>query len=385
MHIVCISSVPLPPSLPFSYMYIPLLIYFLPFIPAGFSSGVVAGIAVSVFITCVAIFFIAALLILRYLRKRKVTVEQTRRDRRGMKEVKPSGEIDLMDMTSGSGSGLPCLIQRTVARTIKITDVIGSGRYGQVYLGFYQGDPVAVKKFASRDEKSWFRETEIYNTLLLRHDNILGFFASDMVSNNGVTELWLITQFHQFGSLYDFLNQEAISPKVLLQMSISTCSGLAHLHTELFGVQAKPAIAHRDMKTKNILVKNNMTCCIADFGLAVFRKQNEVNVPVNPKQGTKRYMAPEILNETINMQSFESFKQVDVYALGLVLWEICRRCTGSTGVCVCVYVCGVYVCGVCVLCVWCVCVLCVWCVCGLYVCGCVCGVVCMVCVWYVCV
>ena len=194
-----------------------------------------------------------------------------------------------------------------------------------------QEEPVAVKKFASRDEKSWARETEIFNTVLLRHDNILGFFASDMVSNNGVTELWLITQYHQFGSLYDFLNQEAVSPKVMLQMTISTSSGLAHLHTELYGTQAKPAIAHRDMKSKNILVKNNMTCCIADFGLAVFKDHNEMNMPTNPKQGTKRYMAPEILNETINMRSFESFKQVDVYALGLVMWEICRRCTGSTG------------------------------------------------------
>ena len=250
-----------------------------------------------------------------------------------MMEMNSAGKMDLIDMTvtSGSGSGLPFLIQRTVARTIKITEAIGNGRYGQVFLGYYQGEPVAVKKFASRDEKSWVRETEIYNTLLLRHDNILGFFASDMVSNNGVTELWLITQYHQFGSLYDFLNQEAVSPKVMLQMTISTCSGLAHLHTELYGTQAKPAIAHRDIKSKNILVKNNMTCCVADFGLAVFKDHNEMNMPTNPKQGTKRYMAPEILNETINMKSFESFKQVDIYALGLVVWEICRRCTGHSG------------------------------------------------------
>lgn len=33
---------------------------------------------------------------------------------------------------------------------------------------------MAVKIFSSRDEKSWFRETEIYNTVLLRHENILG-------------------------------------------------------------------------------------------------------------------------------------------------------------------------------------------------------------------
>ena len=272
-------------------------------------------------------------LVFCYLRKRKLDTERTRRVPGGMMEARPTGKMELMEMTvtSGSGSGLPFLIQRTVARSIKITELIGNGRYGQVYLGYYQGEPVAVKKFFSRDEKSWCRETEISTPSSCATTTSSGFFASDMVSNNGVTELWLITQYHHFGSLYDFLVQEAVSPKVMLQMSISTCSGLAHLHTELYGTQAKPAIAHRDIKTKNILVKNNMTCCIADFGLAVFKNQNEMNIPINPKQGTKRYMAPEILNETINMKSFESFKKVDVYALGLVLWELCRRCTGTTG------------------------------------------------------
>ena len=136
-----------------------------------------------------------------------------------------------MTVTSGSGSGLPFLIQRTVARTIKIIDLNG---YGPVYLGYYQAEHVAVKKFFSRDENSW---TEIYNTLLLRHNNILGFFVTSVVLNNGITELWLIMQYHQNGSLYDYLTQEAVSPKVMLQMSISTCSGLAHLHT----VMRKPS------------------------------------------------------------------------------------------------------------------------------------------------
>lgn len=50
----------------------------------------------------------------------------------------------------------------------------GKGRYGEVWRGLWHGESVAVKIFSSRDEQSWFRETEIYNTVLLRHDNILG-------------------------------------------------------------------------------------------------------------------------------------------------------------------------------------------------------------------
>jgi hypothetical protein len=42
---------------------------------------------------------------------------------------------------------------------------------------------VAVKIFSSREERSWFREAEIYQTVMLRHDNILGFIAAD---NKGI-------------------------------------------------------------------------------------------------------------------------------------------------------------------------------------------------------
>ncbi len=274
------------------------------------------------------------------LRRRKRTLEPRHIDGHKMDNGTPiyspytMDTLDLMDMTctSGSGSGQPLLSQRTIARSIKVGESIGSGGFGQVFVGEYQGDKIAVKKFASRDEKSWFRETEIYNTVLLRHDNILGFFASDVFSDNGMTELWLITQYHSHGSLYDYLNLYTVPPKIMMRMAISICRGLTHLHTEFAATSPKPAIAHRDIKSKNILVKNNLECCLADFGLAVMKgPSNVVNFPMNPKQGTKRYMAPEILDETIQTSDFEAFKKVDIYAFGLVLWEICKRCCDKNG------------------------------------------------------
>lgn len=65
-------------------------------------------------------------------------------------------------MTSGSGSGLPLLIQRTLAKQISLCECIGKGRYGEVWRGVWHGENVAVKIFFSRDEASWTRETEIY-------------------------------------------------------------------------------------------------------------------------------------------------------------------------------------------------------------------------------
>eukprot|EP00731_Ephydatia_muelleri_P024172 Em0016g443a len=161
--------------------------------------------------------------------------------------------------TSGSGSGAPLPCPAHSGQELRLGDPIGSGRYGQVLVGHHQGEMVAVKKFASRDELSWRRETEIYSTVLLRHENILVYIASDIVSNHDVTELWLITQYHSHGSLCDYLSSNQVDNGCTVQLLLSIWNGLTHLHTELFGIQSKPAIAHRDMKSRNILVKANLT------------------------------------------------------------------------------------------------------------------------------
>jgi len=78
-----------------------------------------------------------------------------------------------------SGSGLPLLVQRSIARQIQLIEVIGKGRFGEVWKGRWRGDLVAVKIFSSRDEQSWFREVEIYQTAMLRNEHILGYIGAD--------------------------------------------------------------------------------------------------------------------------------------------------------------------------------------------------------------
>lgn len=87
-----------------------------------------------------------------------------------------------------------------------------------------------------------------------------------MTSRNSSTQLWLITHYHEHGSLYDFLQRQTLEPQLALKLAVSAACGLAHLHVEIFGTQGKPAIAHRDLKSRNVLVKSNLQCCIADLG-----------------------------------------------------------------------------------------------------------------------
>ncbi|KFV42277.1 Activin receptor type-1C, partial [Tyto alba] len=118
--------------------------------------------------------------------------------------------------------GLPLLVQRTIARTIVLQEIVGKGRFGEVWRGKWCGEDVAVKIFSSRDERSWFREAEIYQTVMLRHENILGFIAAD-----------------NKGSLFDYLNRGTVTVEGMVKLALSVASGLAHLHMEIVGTQGK--------------------------------------------------------------------------------------------------------------------------------------------------
>lgn len=87
-------------------------------------------------------------------------------------------EMNLLDVSSGSGSGLPLLKQRTIGMQIVLRSRIGKGRYGEVFLGDWGGTSVAVKSFHSLEDASWEREKQIYQLALMKHPNILGNYAT---------------------------------------------------------------------------------------------------------------------------------------------------------------------------------------------------------------
>ncbi|KAL7648210.1 UNVERIFIED_CONTAM: hypothetical protein RMT77_000113 [Armadillidium vulgare] len=237
-----------------------------------------------------------------------------------------SGERSML-ASSGSGAGHPHFSQRTLAKNIYLEDLIGKGRYSEVYKGVWHGEIVAVKIFSSRDKDSWSRETKIYS-ILLRHSNILCFYGSDETCRASSTQLWLVTHYHPYGSLSNYLRTHVLDHTDLFNICLSIANGLLHLHTEIMGTQGKPAIAHRDLNSNNVLVKNDGTCCISDFGLSVVRTPGteEIDLGTCDRSGTLRYMSPEMLDGSIDMDNFEAFRKADIYALALVMWEACQRC-----------------------------------------------------------
>lgn len=60
--------------------------------------------------------------------------------------VDSSGTLqNLIEKSSSSGSGLPLLVQRTIAKQIQMFHPVGKGRYGEVWLAKWRGERVAVK------------------------------------------------------------------------------------------------------------------------------------------------------------------------------------------------------------------------------------------------
>ena len=195
-----------------------------------------------------------------------------------------------------------------------------------MYIGKWREQIVAVKIYDGVDECSWEREQHFYKTGYLCHENILSFVGADVVKRSTVDRL-LITQYHAFGALHNFLQKHSFDYSILLRLIYSSLCGLQYLHNPIYGSQGKPAIAHRDICSKNILVKNNLECCISDLALAIEGNPDEVNqVPPNAKLPNHRYMAPEVLeNPYCSNQTLSFYQKADMYSFSLVMWELLLR------------------------------------------------------------
>ncbi|XP_032873067.1 TGF-beta receptor type-2-like [Amblyraja radiata] len=221
---------------------------------------------------------------------------------------------------------------------LELDGVVGKGRFAEVYKAKLrqstaeQFETVAAKIFHFDEYVSWKNEKEIFSDVNLKHENVLQFLTAEERDTEMGKQFWLITAYHPQGNLQDYLLRHVVNWEDLCLLGGSLAQGIAHLHSEYTPCgRPKIPIAHRDLKSSNILVKNDLTCCLCDFGLSL-RLESSLSVDdlANSGQvGTARYMAPEVLESRINLEDIEAFKQADVYSLALVLWEMLSRCTAA--------------------------------------------------------
>ncbi|KAJ3603254.1 hypothetical protein NHX12_030996 [Muraenolepis orangiensis] len=214
--------------------------------------------------------------------------------------------------------------------------VVGRGHFATVWQGQYQGSAMAVKVFPARHKHEFSSEREVYELPLMEHSGIARFLGAGTSRDGG--EWIMVLELALCGSLQHFLRKNSGSWIASMKLSQTLSQGLAYLHSDLHrhGMH-KPAVAHRDLSSCNVLVRADGTCALSDFGCSTILRscagglgwQRPMrSMEQEPGQvGSLRYMAPEILEGSVDLSSGRCLLQADIYSLGLLLWEIWMRCS----------------------------------------------------------
>lgn len=183
--------------------------------------------------------------------------------------------------------------------------MIGQGKYGTVWKGMINEQTVAVKIFPSQHKLFFLNEKDIYSVNLMDSSHLLEYYGCDERRTlDDSIEYLLVLSLAPLGCLHDWLKDNTMSFSVFIRMARSVARGLAHLHTELIqGDMRKPCICHRDLNSRNVLVKSDLTCVVSDFGFAMktygprYEWKGEMILAETKsinEVGTIRYLAPEV-------------------------------------------------------------------------------------------
>ncbi|XP_078150728.1 wall-associated receptor kinase 3-like [Carex rostrata] len=242
------------------------------------------------------------------------------RERRNLSKVKEKyfqqhgGWILLEKIKLNQGFGFTIFTKQHVehaTNNFASANILGYGGHGTVYKGTLRDQTVAIKKCKIVNErkiKEFGKEMLILSQI--NHKNIVKILGCCLE----VEVPMLVYEFIPNGTLYHYIHYKKqgshISLKTRLRIAHESAEALAYLHTS-----ASPPIIHGDVKSANILLDQNYTAKVSDFGSSILVPTDEAQF-VTLVQGTYGYLDPEY------MQSGQLTDKSDVYSFGVVLLEI---------------------------------------------------------------
>ncbi|KAK2987616.1 hypothetical protein RJ640_011337 [Escallonia rubra] len=200
--------------------------------------------------------------------------------------------------------------------------VIGQGGFGKVYKGFIDDGQttVAVKRCSMSRQGAFEFWTEIEMLSMLRDSHIVPLIGYCDDSQ----ELMLVYKYMLHGTLAHHLHKlvktdhSSLSWVQRLKICIDAARGLNYLHS---GMSCQHRVIHGDIKSSNILLDENWSAKISDFGLSALGLENQSDFHViTDIKGTFGYLDPEYF------LTRRMTKKSDVYAFGVVMFEVlCGR------------------------------------------------------------
>lgn len=106
---------------------------------------------------------------------------------------------------------LPQSLPNVGLRPIQLLEIKARGRFGAVWKAQLKNEIVAVKVFPIQDKQSWQTEQEIFKLAHMDHEDILHFIGVEKRGDNLQAEFWLITAYHEKGSLCDYLKANVVT------------------------------------------------------------------------------------------------------------------------------------------------------------------------------
>ncbi|KAH9720173.1 protein kinase domain-containing protein [Citrus sinensis] len=162
-----------------------------------------------------------------------------------------------------------------------------SGRHSRIYRGIYKQRDVAIKLVSQPEEDA---------------------SLASMLEKQFTSEVALLFRLNH----PHIITQEPYSVplNLVLKLALDIARGMQYLHSQ--------GILHRDLKSENLLLGEDMCVKVADFGISCLESQCG---SAKGFTGTYRWMAPEMIKEKRHT------KKVDVYSFGVVLWELLTALT----------------------------------------------------------
>lgn len=192
-----------------------------------------------------------------------------------------------------------------------IGNKFASGAHSRIYRGIYKQRAVAVKMVRIPTHKEETRvmleqqfKSEVALLSRLYHPNIVQFIAACKKP----PVYCIITEYMSQGTLRMYLNKKepySLSIETVLRLALDISRGMEYLHSQ--------GVVHRDLKSNNLLLNDEMRVKVADFGTSCLETQTQES---KGNMGTYRWMAPEMVKEK------PYTRKVDVYSFGIVLWEL---------------------------------------------------------------